>query len=121
MDHYFKDMTMKDIGAMLITPDQFVEAFNDDGAVLLDVRFPVETQLWGMKFAIEIPINELEDRLDELPKDKTIVCSCPLEIRSTMVSQVLRKNGFEAKVLMGGLIALAERLRGGAANDLKVS
>lgn len=121
MDNFLKQMTMKNIGGMLMSADQFVEQFNDNKVVLLDVRFPFETQLWGMKFAIEIPLNELGDRLDELPAGKTIVCACPLEVRSGMACQYLLQKGFTAKILTGGLIGLADRLRGGAANDLKVS
>lgn len=120
MDNFLKQMTMKDIGGMLMSADQFIEQFNERKAILLDIRFPFETQLWGMKFAIEIPLNELEDRLDELPKEKLIVCSCPQEIRSSMVCQYLLQQGFSAKILVGGLVGLADRLRGGAANDLKL-
>lgn len=120
MDNFLTQMTMKDIGGMLISSDQFIEYFNDNKAVLLDVRFPFETRLWGMKFALEIPSNELEGRLEELPGEKIIVCSCPLEIRSNMVCQYLLQKGFNAKILTGGLLGLADRLRGGAANDLKL-
>ncbi len=121
MDGFLRQISMKDIGGMLMSVDQFIEAFNGRSAVLLDVRYPYETQLWGMKFAIEIPLNEIEDRLEELPRDKTIVCACPLEIRSNMVCQYLMQKGFTTKILMGGLVGLVDRLRGGAANDLKLS
>lgn len=120
MDTFLKQMTMKDIGGMLVSSDQFIEYFNNNQAILLDVRFPFETELWGMKFALEIPLNELENRLKDLPKDKIIVCACPLEIRSNMVCQYLLQKGFNAKFLVGGLLGLADRLRGGAANDLKL-
>lgn len=121
MSTSLKDMSMKEIGGMLMSLEQFIEGFNAGEVVLLDVRFPFETELWGMKFAIEIPSNELEDRLSELPKDKVIACACPLEIRSNMVCQYLLQNGYEAKILIGGLLGLADRLRGGAANDLQPS
>lgn len=120
MENFLKQMTMKEIGGMLVSSDQFIEEFNNDKAILLDVRFPFETRLWGMKFALEIPSDELEDRLAELPADKVIVCACPLEIRSTMACQYLLQKGFQAKILTGGLLGLADRLRGGAANDLKI-
>lgn len=120
MDDFLKQMTLKDIGGMLVSSDQFIEYFNDNKAILLDIRFPFETQLWGMKFALEIPLNELGDRLEELPQDKMIVCSCPLEIRSNMACQYLLQKGFDAKILTGGLLDLADRLRGGPAKDLKL-
>jgi len=120
MEDYLRSMTMKDIGASLISADQFVALFNGGETVLLDIRYPFETRLWGMSFAVAIPLNELPDRLAELPRDKTIVCACPLDIRSNIACQFLLQQGFAAKILVGGLLALADRLRGGAASDLKL-
>lgn len=120
MEDFLRSMTMKDIGTSLISADQFVTLFNGGETVLLDIRFPFETRLWGMSFAVAIPLNELPDRLAELPRDKTIVCACPLDIRSNIACQFLLQQGFTAKILVGGLLALADRLRGGAANDLKL-
>ncbi len=119
MDNFLRNMTMKDIGESLVSTDVFIELHNSGKAVLLDIRYPFETDLWGMRFAKEIPINELPDRLDELPRDKIIVCACPLDIRSNTARQYLAQQGFQAKILVGGLLALADRLRGGAARDLK--
>ena len=45
-----------------------------DGVILLDVREPKEIEeLGGYEGAINIPITQLEKRLGELPKDKTIL------------------------------------------------
>ena len=47
---------------------------SDQNVVLLDVREPWELEKFGTrKGYINIPLIELEDRLDELPKDKTIL------------------------------------------------
>ena len=60
--------------------DQRVEASDIDATladpkvVLLDVREPWELEKFGTREGyINIPLAELEDRLDELPKDKTIL------------------------------------------------
>ena len=46
----------------------------DENVVLLDVREPWELEEFGTREGyINIPLGELEDRLDELPKDKTIL------------------------------------------------
>ena len=60
MEDFLRSMTMKDIGTSLISADQFVTQFNDGETVLLDIRYPFETRLWGMSFAVEIPLNELD-------------------------------------------------------------
>ena len=45
-----------------------------DGVILLDVREPKEIEeLGGYEGAINIPVTQLEKRLGELPKDKTIL------------------------------------------------
>ena len=46
----------------------------DENVVLLDVREPWELEEFGTREGyINIPLGELEDRLDELPKGKTIL------------------------------------------------
>lgn len=120
MEDLVRNMSMKDIGGTIINVEQFVELYNSGEAVLLDIRYPFETSLWGFHFAMTIPLDELPDRLDEIPSDKTIVCACPLDIRSNIGCQFLRQKGYKAKFLMGGFLALADRLRGGAANDLQM-
>ena len=119
MDDMVRNTPLKDVKPMKVDVDSFIELYNDDKAILLDIRMPFETAVWGVKFATEIPYNELPDRLDELPKDKVIVCACPAEYRASMAKEYLRYKGFNAKTLNGGLLALMERLKGGKAKDIK--
>ena len=119
MDDMVRNTPLKDVKPMKVDVDSFIELYNDDKAILLDIRMPFETAVWGVKFATKIPYNELPDRLDELPKDKVIVCACPAEYRASMAKEYLRYKGFNAKTLNGGLLALMERLKGGQAKDIK--
>ena len=121
MDEMVRNTALKDVKFQKIDIESFIELFNDDKAILLDIRYPLETKVWGVKFAKEIPYNELPDRLDELPKDKIIVCVCPGEYRSNMAKEYLRYKGYDAKSLDGGLLKLMERLKGGQAKDIKGS
>lgn len=120
MENLLKNMTMQMVGNAMINVDQFIEIFNSGDAVLLDIRYPFETSLWGFHFAKTIPLDQLPDRLAEIPIDKTVVCACPLDIRSNIACQFLLQRGYRAKFLLGGLLALADRLRGGAANDIQL-
>lgn len=79
--------------------------------VLLDVRTPGEyqqqsSQLGILKGAINIPIQELGDRLDELEgyKDSEIIVYCSVSMRSPRASKLLSDNGFE-KIhnMLGGM------------------
>jgi len=120
IDDIVRGFTLKDIQGMKIDIETLIEKLNTKEAILVDVRMPFETALWGVKFALEIPYNKLPDSLDKLPKDKLIVCGCPNEYRSNMAKEYLRFKGYNVASLDGGLTALMQRLRGGKAKDLKI-
>ena len=57
-----------------ITPDAIDKLLADGNVILLDVREPKELEALGTRAGyVNIPIGELEGRLKELPKDKTIL------------------------------------------------
>jgi rhodanese-related sulfurtransferase len=68
----------------------------------LDVRTLAEYKEFHIKGAYLIPLNELEDRLDELPKDKPILVYCRTGHRSAIASDILVKNGFSQVYNMKG-------------------
>ncbi len=95
-----------------------IDHLMDDDVVLVDIRFAEEQQVWSFSFALHIPLNELPQRLDELPKDKLIVTACPHKDRAILAMAYLRTKGFQARYLEDGLITLAENLRGDDARML---
>lgn len=71
--------------------------------VLLDVRNPGELESVGfIKDAINIPVDQLRQRMDELPKDKEIVIYCQVGLRGNVAYRQLVNNGFKARNLIGG-------------------
>ncbi len=71
--------------------------------VLLDVRNPGELESVGfIKDAINIPVDQLRHRMDELPKDKEIVIYCQVGLRGNVAYRQLANNGFKARNLIGG-------------------
>ena len=71
---------------------------------LLDVRTPAELAEHGLiKGAVNIPIDELEDRLAEVPKDRPVVTYCARGVRASQASELLQQNGHKG-VQHGGLI-----------------
>ncbi|WP_298482111.1 rhodanese-like domain-containing protein [uncultured Chloroflexus sp.] len=73
---------------------------------LLDVRTPQEfVQDGRIAQATLIPLQELEQRLNELPTDKPIVCICRSGNRSAVACDLLRSRGFEAINVAGGMRA----------------
>lgn len=108
------------MGEVRIGIDDFVAAYNEGRCELLDIRIPEETAVWQFNVGLRIPANELPNRLDELPRDTLLVVACPMSDRSNMARSYLAAKGFQAKYMAGGLLGLADRLKGGAAKTLKL-
>jgi rhodanese-related sulfurtransferase len=72
---------------------------------LLDVREDDEWAAGHIDGAQHIPLGELSARLGELPKDRTIVAVCRSGGRSEAAVRGLRKLGFQAENLEGGVNA----------------
>lgn len=70
--------------------------------LLVDVREPVERKMGAIDGSINIPLNELRDRLNELPKDQTIHINCQVGLRGYLACRILSENGFQVKNLDGG-------------------
>ena len=52
-----------------------------DGGLLIDVREPIEREFGFIKGSINIPLDQLRNRLDEIPKDQTVYVSCQVGLR----------------------------------------
>jgi len=74
---------------------------------LLDVREPDEVEAWAYPIGVNIPLGQLGDRLDELPRDTTIVVACHLGGRSATAATALSEAGWTAENLTGGAVAWA--------------
>ena len=91
-------------GVHQITAD-WVAAHRDE-VLLLDVRDSDELggRLPTMAGALHIPLDELRDRLAEVPDDRPVVTLCPAGRRSAMAATILRQAGrTDAANLQGGL------------------
>jgi rhodanese-related sulfurtransferase len=73
--------------------------------VLLDVREPWECMLARLPFGLHVPMQEVPDRLDELPSDRAILCLCHHGVRSARVAAWLRSRGHDARNIDGGIDA----------------
>lgn len=79
--------------------------------VLLDVREADEIRTAAIPWATWIPMNEIPNRTEELPRDKAIVVMCHGGVRSAHVTRFLEQNGFtNAANLAGGIDAWAARV-----------
>jgi rhodanese-related sulfurtransferase len=62
---------------------------------LLDVRTPQENSQAKLPGTVLIPISEFERRINEVPKNKTILVYCAVGSRSKSVAEFLSKNGYK--------------------------
>jgi rhodanese-related sulfurtransferase len=72
---------------------------------LLDVREQYEWDAGHAPGAHHIPMQEVGQRADELPEDEQIFVICHTGGRSAMVTSALRRAGFEAANVVGGMDA----------------
>ncbi|HAM53084.1 MAG TPA: pyridine nucleotide-disulfide oxidoreductase [Nitrospiraceae bacterium] len=69
---------------------------------LLDVRTPSEYEMGTIEGAVNIPIEELRDRISSVPRDKKIVVFCHFGVRGYMAGRILEANGITNYVNLSG-------------------
>jgi len=85
---------------------------NGDAPFLLDVRKPHEADIANIGADQLIPLDKLEDRLDEMDAEpgSEVVVHCRSGGRSAKATELLRKKGFDAKNLAGGTLAWSDEV-----------
>lgn len=76
-----------------------------DELIFLDVREPHEWRAGHIDGALHIPMGELASRQAELPTGGVIACVCRSGARSASVTGALRRAGYDAHNLEGGMLA----------------
>ena len=85
------------------------EIRNRDDVVLIDVREDWEYAEGHIPGATLIPLGQVPNRLDEIPKDKTVVAVCRSGNRSGQATNFLRQQGFEnVHNMQGGMNAWSQ-------------
>ncbi|MEJ8735612.1 MULTISPECIES: FAD-dependent oxidoreductase [Mediterraneibacter] len=74
----------------------------DGSSILLDTRTVMEYSRGHVEGFMNIPVDELRERLDELDKTKPVYVICQSGLRSYIASRILTGNGFEAYNFAGG-------------------
>ena len=84
-----------------ISVDQAYAVY-EEGTFLLDVRTPEEWEDYHIEGTTLIPLDELESRLNELPRDEEIVVVCRSGNRSQVGRDILRQAGISQSTSMAG-------------------
>lgn len=79
------------------------------GAFMIDVRTPEEVAQGMVPGAVNIPLQEIKHRLNEVPKDKILLVYCRSGKRSMAASQILIENGYtQVNNVVGGIMAFPQ-------------
>ncbi len=78
---------------------------------VLDVREPYEREIANIPDTILIPMNEVPNRLNEIPRDREVILQCRSGQRSMDILEYLRTQGYtELKNLKGGVLAWSDEI-----------
>lgn len=73
--------------------------------IIIDVREDYELEETGtIKNSIHIPMDQIPDRLKEIPKDREIYVLCRSGVRSYNVAAYLEERGYDVTNLDGGIL-----------------
>jgi rhodanese-related sulfurtransferase len=87
------------------------------GSLLLDVRQPGEYDEVHAEGAVLVPLDQLVERVDEVPTDRTVYVICRSGPRSAKAVEFLRSVGVDAINVTGGTLAWVEAGHPSAAGD----
>ena len=90
-------------GAMPAITWRELLATDRSSVMLLDVRTAEEFSFGSLPGAVNIPLDDLRERMQELPKDKEIIVFCAVGLRGYLAQRILRGHGYTAvRNLIGG-------------------
>jgi rhodanese-related sulfurtransferase len=82
-----------------VNVDEAKKMLDNGEAVVIDVRDPVEWRSGRVAGAIHIPVDDVLARIDELPKDKTLLFICAQGVRSGLACEMAAAMGLETEKL----------------------
>jgi len=92
-----------------ISAQALSEQYQQAPLPIFDIRKISEFQSEHLEAAINIPLNDLEQQLDRLPKDQAFVVHCAGGYRSMIAASLLKKKGYQNFVdVIGGFAAIKE-------------
>ena len=82
--------------------DQLLQLKDDERVSLVDVRTPGEFAAGHIEGFINIPVDELRQRMTDLPQDKPVYLMCQSALRSYLAARVLAQHGYTCYHFAGG-------------------
>ncbi|KMT21076.1 CoA-disulfide reductase [Clostridium cylindrosporum] len=85
----------------ILTPEEYLE-YDKENTILLDVRTEMEFNNGHIEGAVNIPVDDLRNRINELDKNKEIIEYCQVGLRGHVASRILSQHGFKVRNITGG-------------------
>jgi NADPH-dependent 2,4-dienoyl-CoA reductase/sulfur reductase-like enzyme/rhodanese-related sulfurtransferase len=79
-----------------------IQGLDKSKLVILDVRTPEEVAYGAIEGHVNIPLDDLRERIHELPSDREIIIYCAVGFRGYLASTILNPAGFKTRNLLGG-------------------
>lgn len=81
-----------------------------EGAQIIDVRSPGEFNSGHIKGSINIPLQNLQNNLSKIKRDKPVITCCASGMRSASAKSILKSNGYKHVHNGGGWSSLRGKL-----------
>ncbi len=65
-----------------------------EGAQIIDVRTPAEFQSGHIKGSVNIPLQNLQNGISKIKKDKVVIVCCASGMRSASAKSILKAKGY---------------------------
>jgi rhodanese-related sulfurtransferase len=91
-------------GVKHISPENALKELQDRNAIIVDVREDDEylVEFLSVNDVFHLPVSSTMDNLHIIPKDKPVITICNIEVRSSKVANMLKRNGFPESVNPNG-------------------
>lgn len=106
MEHVTREFFEARIDVEVVEPGELLRRMKKGEVTLLDVRPPEEYRAGHIPGALSIPVDDLEARLKELPKNQDVVAYCrgPYCVMAIEAVELLREKGFKAQRMDQGVV-----------------
>jgi rhodanese-related sulfurtransferase len=94
-----------------LQPSEALAFIQKTDALVLDVRTPEEFGMGHLPIALNIPVDTIPQKLDQIPRERTLVIYCEHGSRSKLAANFLAARGYDKVYhIQGGFAELAPLL-----------
>lgn len=87
-----------------------VARYLDANAQLVDVRTPSEFNKTNIPGSLNVPLQSIDSRMNEIDKERPVLIYCALGGRSSIAASKLKANGYKV-IDAGGIKSVAKHLK----------